>query len=159
MGRILKRLTAVRWGDLSHANGSAGDIPALLSRVAWGDEANARAALDELSDKICSLGFVVSEATPAVVPFLVELAGNPEVRCQVEVLELIASIYETTQWEEAAAAADPRYRSEFSEKVEWEASAKAVVLAHRRAFEVLSLDSDRGIVDVANRILSQLPMK
>ncbi|XXZ47656.1 hypothetical protein AAGT00_01585 [Streptomyces cavourensis] len=151
-------MAAVRWGDLSHANGSAGDIPALLSRVAWGDEANARAALDDLSDKVCALGFVVSEATPVVVPFLVELAGNPEVRCQVEVLELIASICETTQWEEAAAAADPRYRSEFSEKVAWEASAKAVVLAHRGAFEVLALDSDRGTAAVADRILSQLPM-
>ncbi|OKI61093.1 hypothetical protein AMK15_20135 [Streptomyces sp. MJM1172] len=156
MGRVLKRLTAVRWADLSDATGSAGDIPALLSRAAWADGPAACAAVDELSDRVCALGFVVSEATPVTVPFLVELAGHPEAQCRVEVIDLITSIYETSQWADASAAADPRYRSAFEEKVAWEVTAKDAVLAQRQVFEVLARDADRGVAAAASRILSLL---
>ncbi|MFJ3978103.1 hypothetical protein [Streptomyces sp. NPDC090021] len=112
--------------------------------------------MDELSDRVCALGFVVSEVTPVTVPFLVELAGHPEAQCRVEVLELITSIYETTQWADASDAADPRYRSAFEEKVAWEVAAKDAVLAHRQVVEVLARDADRRVAASAGRLLSLL---
>ncbi|WP_405791086.1 hypothetical protein OG753_32025 [Streptomyces sp. NBC_00029] len=98
----------------------------------------------------------MSEVTPVTVPFLVELAGHPESQCRVEVIDLITSIYKTTQWADASAAADPRYRSVFEEKVAWEVAAKDAVLAHKQVVEVLARDADRGVVAAASRLLSLL---
>ncbi|MFD6184397.1 hypothetical protein [Streptomyces goshikiensis] len=74
----------------------------------------------------------------------------------MEVIDLITSIYKTTQWADASAAADPRYRSAFEEKVAWEVTAKDAVLAHRRVIEVLARDADRGVAAAASRLLSLL---
>ncbi|MEU9107144.1 hypothetical protein AB0D54_22890 [Streptomyces xanthophaeus] len=99
---------------------------------------------------------MVSEVTPVTIPFLVELAGYPEAQCRVEAIDLISSIYKTTQWADASAAADPKYRSAFEEKVAWEVAAKDAVLAHRQVIEVLAQDSDRGVAAAASRLLSLL---
>lgn len=85
-----------------------------------------------------------------------ELAGHPEAQCRVEVIDLIASIYKTTQWADASAAADPKYRSAFREKVAWEMRAKDAVLAHRQVVEVLTQDGDCEVADAASRLLSLL---
>ncbi|MFE4336434.1 hypothetical protein ACFRQM_45960 [Streptomyces sp. NPDC056831] len=48
MGTILKGAGRVRWHELRHANGTADDVPNLLSRIAWGDAATSAAALSDL---------------------------------------------------------------------------------------------------------------
>ncbi|MET8975948.1 hypothetical protein ABZX85_10030 [Streptomyces sp. NPDC004539] len=101
MGRILKGVARVPWGSLMDA------------------------ALDELGDRICSLGFVVSEATPHVVPFLVELAGDGSVRCRADVLELIRKIYSARAWESAGSSSSPK---SLDERVAWEAARRLVVV-------------------------------
>ncbi|WP_345189261.1 hypothetical protein [Streptomyces lavendulae] len=98
----------------------------------------------------------MSEATPVTVPFLMELVGHPEAQCRVEVIDLIASIYKTTQWADASAAADPKYRSAFQEKVDWEERAKDAVLAHKQVVEVLTQDGDREVAASASQLLSLL---
>lgn len=72
MGAALKGMSRIRWHELTHAYGSARDVPGRLSRVAWGD---ARTSLDALSDLGLWLGeLAVFDATVAAVPFLWELA-------------------------------------------------------------------------------------
>lgn len=156
MGRPLKRLSAVRWGELSDATGSAVELPALLSKLAWAGEDDARDAIDELADRVCALGFVLTEATASVIPFLMELARLPEVNCRIEILELIAAVNSTRQWADAAAAAAPQYRSSYEEKVSWEENSRAAVAASKGIIESITQDSDAAVAAVARQLLDSL---
>ncbi|MFI1170096.1 hypothetical protein [Streptomyces melanogenes] len=138
MGSLLKGVSSVRWNELRDTRRtSAGGIPPLLSRIAYGGEETARLAVEELGDAICALGFVVAEATAPTVPFLVELVGAPRVPCRAELLELLASIFRAEQWHSAAAASGSRNTS-FQEQPGWEVAARAAVLAGRPIVEGLA---------------------
>ncbi|MGW4378937.1 hypothetical protein [Kitasatospora sp. NPDC004531] len=137
MGSLLRGVSGVRWAGLRDATGApAGGIPPLLSRIAYGDEDAARAAIEELGDAVCALGFVVGEATAPVVPYLVELAGAPHVACKAELLDLLESICRTDQWHSAAAAAGGSKRDRSCwRQPRWEAAARAAVCAGRSVVE------------------------
>ncbi|MFJ9695781.1 hypothetical protein [Kitasatospora sp. NPDC101183] len=156
MGSLLKRLSSVRWGELSDSTGSAVAVPALLSKAAWSGGRDARNAIDQLADRVCELGFVLTEATASVVPFLVELAAAPEVSCRSEALELVAAINSARQWSDAAAAAAPQYRSSYDVKVSWEEDSRAAIAASKGAIESLSRDADENIAHIACRLLNSL---
>ncbi|WP_143074840.1 hypothetical protein [Streptomyces mangrovisoli] len=156
MGRPLKRLPAVRWGELSDATGSAVELPALLSKLAWAGESDARDAIDELAGRVCALGFVLAEATASVIPFLMELAEIPESNCRVEILELVSAVHSTRQWADAAAVAAPKHRSSYDEKVSWEENSRAAVEASRGIIESLTLDSDAAVAALACQLLDDL---
>ncbi|MFI8085410.1 hypothetical protein ACIF6L_32055 [Kitasatospora sp. NPDC086009] len=137
MGSLLRGVNGVRWADLGDAAGaSAGGIPSLLSRIAYGDEVAARTAIDELGDVICALGFVVSDATAPTVPFLVELFGAPHTACKTELLDLLGSICQSDQWHSAAVAArgDERDAS-YRQQLGWEDAARTAVFASRSVIE------------------------
>ncbi len=70
---MLDGLADIPWGQLTHAYGSAADVPELLLRLARGDED----ALSEFYANIWHQG-TVYEASPYVVPFLVELLEAPD---------------------------------------------------------------------------------
>lgn len=90
MGTILKGMSRVRWHELTHAYGSAQDVPGRLSRVAWGD---ARTSADALSDLALWLGEVaVFDATVAAVPFLWDLAVTDSVTSRPGVIELLRAV-------------------------------------------------------------------
>lgn len=156
MGRPLKRLSAIRWSELADASGPAVELPALLSKLAWASESDARDAIDELAGRICSLGFVVTEATASTIPFLAELAEMPEANCRVEILELITAVYSTQQWADAAAAAAPQYRGSYEEKISWEADSRAAVAASKRIIESLTRDLDAAVASAARELLGNL---
>jgi hypothetical protein len=138
---------------MSDAMGSASEIPSLLSKVAWAGEDVARDSLDQLADRVCALGFVVSEVTSVVVPFLVELAAKPDCKCRVEIVELISSIYLARQWEDSAKCVALKYRSSFEVKVAWEASSRDEILASKGVFESLVQGSDFGVAIAASHLL------
>jgi len=69
---VLEGLDEVGWADLSHAYGSAGDVPALLRQAGSGGDV-AGEAISELYGRLFHQG-TVCPATGAAVPFLVELA-------------------------------------------------------------------------------------
>ncbi|MES5820700.1 hypothetical protein [Streptomyces sp. RG80] len=139
MGSLLKGVSGVRWEDLRDARQlPAGDIPPLLSRIAYGGEDTARHALDELGDLVCALGFVVGEATAPTVPFLLELAGAPYVPCKAEVLDLLESVYRTEQWHSSAVAAGGPQRTSFREQPAWEVAGREAVRAGRAVIEGLA---------------------
>ncbi|MFJ4687964.1 hypothetical protein ACIQNG_28485 [Streptomyces sp. NPDC091377] len=156
MGRILKRLPQVPWGRLTDAQGPARDLPPLLSTVAWGDEVSASAALDELSDRVCALGFVVSEATPHVVPFLLELAGEPAVRVRADLVGLLARIHAARQWESTASAASGTDARRYREKVAWETESRHHVESGRGTLQRLVDDPDPEVAEAAGELLSAL---
>ncbi|MFB7545364.1 hypothetical protein ACFC0N_36340 [Streptomyces zaomyceticus] len=137
MGSLLRNVSGIRWRELRDATGAAADsIPPLLSRIAYGDEDTARIAIDHLGDAICSLGFVVGEATAPTVPILLELAGSPDVACKAELLDLLGSICRTDQWHSAGGATRSReYDPSYQQQTVWEAAARTSVYAGRSVIE------------------------
>jgi hypothetical protein len=92
VGTILKGMSRVPWHELTHAYGSAENVPGRLSRVAWGD---AGTSTDALSDLGLWLGeLAVFDATVAAVPFLWDLAVTDAVACRPGVLELLQAVLE-----------------------------------------------------------------
>ena len=89
---MLKGLDAIRWSELTHAYGSAEDIPEILRDLAAGlDDGYERTPLYELFGNIYHQGSVY-EATAPAVPFLIEIAARSETRDRAGILQLIACI-------------------------------------------------------------------
>ncbi|MGW2051311.1 hypothetical protein ACWCPF_40095 [Streptomyces sp. NPDC001858] len=154
MGSVLRGVSGVRWGELRDARQlPAGDIPPLLSRIAYGGEDTARLAVDELGEHVCALGFVVGEATASTVPFLLELAEAPYVPCKAELLDLLESIYRTANWHSSAAAAGGPKRTNFREQPAWEAAARAAVRAGRPVIEGLASSMRPEEAEPARKLL------
>ncbi|MFD5592289.1 hypothetical protein [Streptomyces griseorubiginosus] len=154
MGSLLKGVSGVRWGTLRDARElPAGDIPPLLSRIAYGGEDTARLAIDELGDRVCALGFVVGEATASTVPFLLELAGAPYVPCKAELLDLLESIYRTDSWHSSASAAGGPKRTSFREQPAWEVAAREAVHAGRLVIEGLASSMRPEEAEQARKLL------
>ncbi|MFE1957786.1 hypothetical protein [Streptomyces sp. NPDC059479] len=156
MGTVLAGLTHVSWSDLHDAQGSARGVPALLSKVAWADRDTASIALDELGDRVCELGFVLSEATAPTVPFLLELAGAPRVQCKAELLELLTRIFAAEQWRAVADAAGSEYKKGYEEQVGWEADSHAAVFSGRGVVEGLAASVDPAVAEAAQTLLRVL---
>jgi hypothetical protein len=152
MGSILRGLQRVSWGDLHVPRGSAKDIPTLLAKAAWGDRETGVLALDHLADLVCELGFLIAEATAATVPFLLELAGAPQVECKAEVLRLLRNIYVSQVWSDGAAAAAPRYVGNFVRQAQWEADAHRAVLAGRQVVQQLANCVDPDVAEAAAKL-------
>jgi hypothetical protein len=92
----------VRWDQVAHAYGPAGDVPALLDRLRSPDAAARDAALDDLWSRLCHQG-TVYPASAAAVPALADLAVDASVPAPVRVhlVHLVAHIGrgEDTTWE------------------------------------------------------------
>ncbi|NNJ26589.1 hypothetical protein [Alienimonas chondri] len=88
-GRPLSELDAVDWAALTHAYGSAENVPAALRRLASDDPADWVRAADELTNCLCHQLCDVYEATAPAVPFLIGLLNAPAVRCRGKILELL----------------------------------------------------------------------
>ena len=71
---VLDGLAEIPWRDLSHAYGSAGDVPGLQRAIASGDDEAAGDAVHELFGNIWHQGSVY-EATEYAVPFLARMAA------------------------------------------------------------------------------------
>jgi hypothetical protein len=88
---LLNKLDDVPWSALTHAYGSAADVPALIRSLASSDDVERRDAHDELHTNIWHQG-TVYEATIHALPFLVELLRDPSTPDRGALAELIASI-------------------------------------------------------------------
>ncbi|PJN01577.1 hypothetical protein CG740_20190 [Streptomyces sp. CB01201] len=90
MGTILKGMGRVRWHELTHAYGSAEEVPGRLSRVAWGDALTSASALSDLSLWLGELS--VFDATAEAVPFLWDLAVTDAVVGRSGVIQLLMTV-------------------------------------------------------------------
>ncbi|MBD1920766.1 hypothetical protein H6F77_06665 [Microcoleus sp. FACHB-831] len=86
---MLEDLETINWHQLTHAYGSADDVPELIRNLA-SDNADIRGkAINELYSNICHQG-TVYEATSYAVPFLIELLQSETVQDKDEILTLLA---------------------------------------------------------------------
>lgn len=82
-------LDAIDWASLSHAYGSAHDVPALIRGLASSDDDRRIGALDAMYSGLVHQGSVYP-ASVAAVPHLVEILQHDGVRHRESVLELLA---------------------------------------------------------------------
>ncbi|MHB9857178.1 hypothetical protein [Streptomyces sp. YIM S03343] len=148
-------VTHVPWHELSDSTGSAAAIPFLLAAIASGDLGAARQAQDRLADRICEFGFVVGQATAPTVPFLWQLARQPQVTCRAQILRLLANIAGARQWQ-TTAAAYPKLLRHHREYVRWECAARRAVRAGRGALSGLPADHDPETARAAEELASAL---
>lgn len=134
VGTILKGMSRVRWHELTHAYGSAVEVPGRLSRVAWGDAETSASALSDLGLWLGELA--VFDATVEAVPFLWDLAMADSVTSRSGVIELLQTILEHTN----------------PPKIEVQHAAHRAVLEGKSMAEVLARDED-AVVQAAARDL------
>jgi HEAT repeats len=89
---VLDGLAEIPWRDLSHAYGSAEDVPGLLRAIASGDAEAAGNAVHELFGNIWHQG-TVCEATEYAVPFLARMAAAGLASC--DLAQLLGCIAES----------------------------------------------------------------
>ncbi|MFJ6016598.1 hypothetical protein [Streptomyces sp. NPDC092952] len=128
----------VRWHELTHAYGSAAEVPGRLSRVAWGDARTGGAALGDLGLWLGELA--VFDATVEAVPFLWDLAVTDSVTSRPGVIELLRTILEH--------ANPPR--------IEVQRAAHRAVLDGRGAAEVLARDEDAAVRAAARDLMAEI---
>ncbi|MEU6368734.1 hypothetical protein ABZ876_24080 [Streptomyces sp. NPDC046931] len=155
MATPLKGLERVPWGTIKDSSGSAEAIPLLLRTLARGDETAARAALGDLRARICQYGFVVDQATAATVPFLWELAKQPQVTCRVQIVRLLKSIAAARQWE-STASVYPKLLHHRHNYVGWEREARRAVHADRGTLRQLLTEPDAELAEAAAELASAL---
>lgn len=85
---MLEGLGKLDWSALSHAYGTAEDVPDLLRALASREALERRRALDELYSCLVHQGDRY-EATARAVPFLFELLDHPEVMDKPEIVWLL----------------------------------------------------------------------
>ncbi|MFJ4838283.1 hypothetical protein [Streptomyces sp. NPDC088746] len=136
MGTILRDMRHVQWHELRHAQGSASQVPGLLSRIAWGDSESAEDALSDLGRWIGAMA--VFDATAATVPFLWELAAMESVKDRVGVLGLLGTILAHGHTHHPG----------------WTRDAHLAVLAGRTTAERLATDGDPAVSAAAGTLLT-----
>lgn len=87
--KMLETLDDVPWHELEHAYGDAADVPEQVRALLSPDPVVRDRAMTRLWGTVYHQGTRFS-ASPAVVPFLLELAGAPGLPCRGEVLHLLA---------------------------------------------------------------------
>ncbi|MFJ5262383.1 hypothetical protein ACIQAC_18145 [Streptomyces sp. NPDC088387] len=140
----LSSLGEVPWRAIKDSTGSAAAVPLLLNKIAWGSPDMAAAALVELRGRICQYGFVVHQATAAVVPYLWELAQLPHVTCRPQIIRLLAAVADARQWENTAAAY-PKLLNHRENHVVWERAARQAVRARRGHLDLLRDENDAEV--------------
>jgi hypothetical protein len=94
-------LDSVDWGSLTHAYGTAEDVPELLRALRSDDEEERREAMYELCGNIYHQG-TRYEATAHAVPFLLELVADPATPDRTEVMHLLTSMAIGSGYQHAA---------------------------------------------------------
>ncbi|MEU6578463.1 hypothetical protein [Streptomyces sp. NPDC046805] len=151
----LRSVGQVPWHEFKDSIGSAEGIPLLLDAIAWGDPDAARTALAQLRERICQYGFVVQQATAAVVPFLWELARSPRVTCRAQIIDLLSSIAAARQWEDTAAVY-PKLLNHRENPVVWERQAREAVQSRRGLIRHLAVGESPEIARATQELARAL---
>lgn len=88
---MFKNLDSVPWRDLTHAYGSAKDVPDYIRALTSPDEKAASEALFELNGNIWHQGSVY-DASLHAVPFLIEAVRHARPKTQAEILDLLGRL-------------------------------------------------------------------
>jgi hypothetical protein len=148
---VRDNLETIDWSKLSHAYGSAADVPATLRALESGDERQRERALWELHGSIWHQG-TVYEATAYAVPFLLELVrSNPQK--SVEVLCLLALIANGTSYLEVHGKllnlSDQEYQEKLARELDWAIRARTSVAKGSDLFIELLAAKDPKLHDIS----------
>lgn len=156
---MLAGLDAIPWATLTHAYGSAEDVPGWLRAQAtaspdlsWKDM-----PLSKLFGSIWHQG-TVYEATAYAVPFLIELAASPQVPRRAEILQLLAAIARGSSYRAVHGnlSREPDFEERKAQELAWVAAAARAVGAGLETFLVLAKEQGELRLAAAH-VLAQLP--
>jgi aminoglycoside 2''-phosphotransferase len=88
---MFEGLNAIPWTELTHAYGSAEEVPMWLRQLRSPDAETRHHALNHLWGAICHQNWI-APATGYAVPYLIELLADPEKQDKDEILNLLADI-------------------------------------------------------------------
>jgi hypothetical protein len=156
---MLDDLDSIPWPRLTHAYGSAADVPALLRalRDAPADQSGEDSPLWCLFGNIWHQG-TVYEATAYAVPFLIEIAQDKGTQDRVGVLALLAEIANGTSYRAVHGnlLEEPDFMAKQARELGWVDRAHAAVAAGFPA--LVGMSQEEGEVRLAAlHVLAQLP--
>jgi hypothetical protein len=159
---MLEGLDAIDWSSLTHAYGSASDVPGLLRAWASDQPEAAREAQGALFGNIYHQG-TVYEATAPAVPFLIDLLARPKTCERVGLVALLASIAEGMSFLEVHGdlphyihdMEKPEMKDRLAHEMQWKAQAREAVQLGAPEYWGLLLDPTTRVA--IPYLLSQLP--
>jgi hypothetical protein len=157
---MLEGLDRINWSDLTHAYGSAEDVPDLLRDLASTDEETAGEALEALGTSIYHQG-TVYEATAHAVPFLIELVRESSVRQRDWLLDLLRLIARGNSYleqhkdfePERSRWNTPELQEQRARELGWVAAARDAVAAGIPVYRSLLDSEDEAIREAAGKVL------
>lgn len=160
---MLAGLEDIDWASLGHAYGSAEGVPNLLRALASPNAEEQQEAIFELFGNIWHQG-TVYEATAPAVPFLIELAGCPQVEDRGEILWLLASIARGNSYLDVhqfmdgmqTESAKPDFHEQLTKELRWVENANTAVEAGVPMYEALLGDDDPKVRSIAAFLLGVL---
>ncbi len=153
----MDELGQIPWSHLTHAYGPADDVPGLLRslKTASPDLQREESPLWQLFGNIWHQG-TVYEATSYAVPFLIELAADPNTPDRTGILHLIACIATGHRAVHGNRNNEPEFEEEKARECAWVTNARrAVVEGVDSLVEMTSEDS--AIRLAAANVLARLP--
>jgi hypothetical protein len=152
-------LDKIPWKDLTHACGSAADVPELLRalRTSSPDVQGEDSPLWHLFGNIWHQGSVY-EATADAVPFLIELAVDRQTPDRVGILSLLAEIARGSSYLDVHGnrLGEPDFEQKRSRELSWTRQAHDAVAAGFTHFARLTSESG-DVRFAAAHVLAQLP--
>ena len=155
---VLEGLDGIDWNRLTHAYGSAEDVPQMIRSLLSDDATERENALFDAWGNIWHQG-TVYEATSVAVPFLLEVVKEAR-SDRPGLLELLHAIANGGSYLDAHQHLSSRLRSapDFEERLKrelgWVRASRTAVSAGRATYERLLGDPDREVRTVAARLLS-----
>lgn len=152
-------LDGIDWRRLKHAYGRATAVPRLLREAASDDAGQAGEAVERLESMLWETEeAMVYSASPAVVPFLAELAAAPRTHHRPRLLRLMFDIADAVwELEEIAALGGDSDLLNFPAQLEWARAARTAVQAQAPTLARLLEDGDPEVRAEAARILARFP--
>ena len=155
----MDELDRIPWRDLTHAYGSAKDVPGLLRalRTAPPDRPGEEGPLWQLFGNIWHQG-TVYEATAYAVPFLIDIASDPRTPDRAGVLSLLAEIARSNSYRDIHGnwLKESDFDEKRRQKLVWVRAAHEAVASGFAA--IVKLTSETTDVRYASaHVLAQLP--
>ncbi len=164
---MLEGLDKIDWKQLTHAYGSAADVPGQIRSLASSIKLRRDAAMDKLRGNIWHQGSVYS-ATASAVPFLIELLEAESVRDKHEILALLQAVANGHSYMDvhqhlplyqklfAEEVATPKWKAELQTELSWVQQAHEAVRKGTPVYLRLLADGEASVRDAAAFVLGML---
>lgn len=109
------------WPSLTHAYGSAADLPALLDKLRTGTAAEAGRAVSDIVLRVCHQGAAVEEATAPAVAVLMEIAASSDPHLTERIIRVLLTVSESLgTWARSLRSAAPENTFRYVPRAGWE---------------------------------------